>query len=261
MRTPPGWALERLEAAGCVAAPEEATELVAAAERAGAARLEALEALVARREHGEPLAWITGGVDFAGRRVLVHPGVYVPRWQTERLVDRAAEALPERGLAVDLCTGSGALAAALGSRRPGARVLATEIDRRACRCAAANGVETYHGSMADPLPAWVAGHVDVVTAVVPYVPTEALRFLPRDVQAHEPLVALDGGAGGLRLLQAAVRAAGILLRPGGTVLLEVGGEQDRRLAKACAAAGLSRPLRLLDGDGDLCGVEATRVAP
>ena len=110
-----------LRAAGCVAAPEEADELLEAA----AGDPVRLRALVSRRCAGEPLAWVTGSVRFCGLIVEVWPGVYVPRWQSEHLAEEAARRLPGDGLAVELCAGAGAIASVLGRRRPGARVLAT----------------------------------------------------------------------------------------------------------------------------------------
>ncbi|MGA3220223.1 MAG: HemK/PrmC family methyltransferase, partial [Acidimicrobiales bacterium] len=214
----------------------------------------------ARRVAGEPLAWVTGSVTFAGQHVLVHAGVYVPRGQTEPLVCRALGLLPVDGLAADLCTGSGAIAVVLGRARPGARVVATDIDPLACRCAAANGVEVYAGHLAEPLPTELRGHFDVVTAVVPYVPSEELVFLPRDVREHEPLHALDGGPYGTCVLEQAVRAGAGLLRPGGSLLLEVGGEQDSALAAVLEGCGFGPPRRHEDEEGDLRGIEA-ELAP
>ena len=132
------WTTAALRRAGCVAAREEAVELLAAAR--GDER--ALRELVARRSAGEPLAWLVGSARFCGRRVSVCPGVYVPRPQSEALAREAIERLPRRGLAVDLCTGCGAIAVALGRARPEARVLATEIDPAAAACARGNGVES-----------------------------------------------------------------------------------------------------------------------
>ena len=245
----------RLANAGCVAPFAEADELVdAAMGDAGA-----LERLVARRVEGEPLAWVTGSAPFAGHRVLVHAGVYVPRRQTEPLVRRAVELLPDDGLAADLCTGSGAIAMVLQRARPKARVLATDVDPAACRCAAVNRVEVYAGHLAEPLPAALCGHFDVVIAVVPYVPSAEIEFLPRDVRAHEPLMALDGGPEGTRLLEQAVWAAAGLLRPGGHLLLELGGDEADALVPALNAAGYG-PARLhRDGEGDLRGIEARRL--
>jgi release factor glutamine methyltransferase len=242
----------RLQDAGCVAPEEEAGELLEAAR----GDEELLESLVSRRVAGEPLAWVTGWARFLGCRVRVASGVYVPRWQTEALVRRAIELLPEDGLAADLCTGSGAVAMALARARPKARVVATELDPVACRCAADNGVEVFAGNLADPLPDELRGHFDVVIGVVPYVPTESFAYLPRDVREFEPLLALDGGPGGTRLLEQAVWAGAALLHPGAALLLEVGGEQDEALREVLDAAGYGQVQRHEDDEGDLRGIEA-----
>lgn len=244
----------RLEGAGCVAAGEEADELLAAV----GGDDERLEELLARRERGEPLAWLVGGLRFGGRWVRVDPGVFVPRAQTELLAARAAALLPDGGAAVDLCTGSGAVAAVLAAAHPSARVLATDLDPAAVACARANGVAAVVADLGKGLPTELQGALDVVTAVVPYVPTEGLGWLPRDVRDHEPRAALDGGPGGTRVLERVVGWAGGWLRVGGWLLLELGGDQDVALAPALAAAGLAVHERLTDDDGDLRGLVARR---
>ena len=236
-----------LRAAGCVAAEEEADELLAAAD-GDTARL---ETLVARRSAGEPLAWLTGTVSFCGLTVAVWPGVYVPRWQSERLAEEAAHRLPERGVAVELCAGAGAIALVMAHRRPRAQVVATEIDPLAVACARANGVEVVEGDLADPLPRRLAGQVDVMVAVVPYVPTAGLRRLPRDVVAYEPRRALDGGPDGTDLLVRVVRAASRWLGPGGSLLLELGGDQAGRLAPLLDELGYRDVVLFEDEDGEL----------
>jgi len=245
----------RLAKAGCVAPFEEADELT----EASGGDDDHLQRLVARRVTGEPLAWVTGATTFAGHRVRVHPGIYVPRGQSQALVRRAVDLLPSDGLAADLCTGSGAIAVALGRARPKARVVATDIDAAACRCASDNGVEVFAGHLAEPLPAELRGRFDVVLAVVPYVPSDELVFLPRDVRDNEPLLALDGGPHGTCVLEQAVWASSGLLRPGGTLLLEVGGDQDGALGGVLGDAGYGAPRRLEDADGDLRGIEAKRA--
>jgi release factor glutamine methyltransferase len=245
-------AAARLAEAGCVAPFEEADELIEAAGGDDAL----LDRLVARRVTGEPLAWVTGSVCFAGHRVLVHPGVYVPRWQSEPLVARAVELLSDDGLAADLCTGSGAIAIALQRARPMARVLATDVDPGACGCAEDNGVEVFTGHLASPLPAELRGHFDVVIAVVPYVPTDQLVFLPRDVRDYEPSLALDGGPDGTRLLEEAIWAGAELLRPGGNLLLELGGDQADAITDVLRAAGFSEAVIFEDEEGDVRGIEA-----
>ena len=238
-----------LRSAGCVAAEEEAAELAAVA-----SGQDQLRELLERRCTGEPLAWVLGGVDFCGEHVIVKPGVYVPRWQTEELAREAAVLLPEHGMAVDLCTGSGAVAMVLRRRRPAARVLGTDVDASAAACARANGVEVFVGDLDSALPREIRGRVDVVTAVVPYVPTSELAFLPRDVTNYEPVRALDGGPEGLRVLAPAVAAAARLLRAGGSLLLEVGGDQDRQLGPALQQHGFGAIRVGRDEEGDLRAV-------
>src|SRR5438876_12185641 len=117
----------QLSRAGFIAAENEAKALLARA--AGDAQV--LDSLVARRLTGEPLAWIVGKVSFCGVEVRVDPGVYVPRWQSEPLARRAVERLPATGVAIDLCTGTGAIAKVLTTARPFARGVASDIDERA----------------------------------------------------------------------------------------------------------------------------------
>lgn len=243
--------VSRLAAAGCVAPEEEALELLAAA--AGDATQ--LEALVARRTTGEPLAWVVGSVAFCGIRVRVRPGVYVPRWQTEALARRATALLPGHGTAVDLCTGTGAIACVLRAAAPSATVVATDADPVAVACARENGVDALAGDLDGPVPPALLGTVDVMTAVVPYVPTDALRFLPRDVVAFEPRRALDGGDEGLRLLSAVVARSTPWLRSGGWLLLELGGDQATSVAADMAAAGFGQITVRRDEDGDVRAIE------
>jgi release factor glutamine methyltransferase len=236
----------RLQEAGCVAPREEAAELVEAA----GGDVARLRELVARRCSGEPHAWLVGSVRFCGETVFVCPGVYVPRRQSERLALEAVARLPERGLAVDLCTGAGAIAVVLARRRPLARVVASEIDPLAVGCARTNGVEVFEGDMAANLPAGFLGQADVVTAVVPYVPTAELRFLARDVLAYEPRRALDGGEAGTVLLARAALEAAPLLRPGGSLLLELGGDEADLLGPVLAENGYRNVELLVDEEGD-----------
>ena len=243
-------ATEALRAAGCIAAEEEAAELLDAA---GGDRSR-LEELVRRRCTGEPLAWLTGAVRFCGERVLVRTGVYVPRWQSQPLVHEASARLPDTGVAVDLCTGSGAIAAVLRRARPAARVLATEIDPVAVACARANGVEVFEGDLTSGLPASLAGAVDVMCAVAPYVPADEMHLLPRDVRAYEPRRALDGGTGGTEVLERVVAEASSWLRPGGSLCIELGGDQASILEPCLLGAGFDEDVRLADEDGDLRGL-------
>lgn len=246
-----------LAGAGFIAAQAEADALLARA--AGDAAL--LEALVARRLTGEPLAWITGRVTFCGLEVLVAPGVYVPRPQSELLARRAAARLPAQGTAIDLCTGTGAIALTLQSAQPAARVVASDVDERAVACAAANGVEVYRGDLFAPLPHGLAGSIDVVVGVVPYVPTPELSLLQRDTFAFETPLSYDGGPDGAAILRRVVTDGPRFLRPGGALLLELGGRQADQLAGDLARLGYVEVTVLADDDGDVRGVEALLPPP
>jgi release factor glutamine methyltransferase len=209
---------------------------------------------LSRRVTGEPLAWITGSVDFCGIEVAVGPGVYVPRWQSEPLARRAAELLPSDGRGVDLCTGSGAIAMVMQAARPGAQVVGTEIDPVAIGWARHNGLEVHEGSLCEPLPAELARQVDVMTGVLPYVPSDALHLLPRDVQHFEPRRALDGGQGGLALVSEVIAGSCRWLKPGGWLLLEIGADQVAETTAMLARSGFVDLEVLEDGDGDARGI-------
>jgi release factor glutamine methyltransferase len=245
---------DRLGSAGCVAAEEEADLLTAAAPDPST-----LEGWVIRREAGEPLAWITGTTTFCGCTVRIDHGVYVPRYETEELARRAAAALRDvggqeiggretGGRAVDLCTGSGAVAVVLAEQ---GRVVGVDIDPKAAACARRNGIPAAVCDMGDALR---PGSFDVVTAVAPYVPTEEMAYLPADVQRYEPRTALDGGADGLYVVRRAVERAARLLRTGGWLFLEVGGDQDRSLTGLLEHYAFGAATTWADSDGDLRGI-------
>jgi release factor glutamine methyltransferase len=244
---------ELLARAGFIAADEEARELLASA----SGDSETLDALVARRMTGEPLAWITGTVSFCGVDIGVDPGVYVPRWQSEPLALRAVERLPPDGTAIDLCTGSGAIARTLMAHRPEARVVASDVDERAVACARANGVDAYHGDLFAPLPRELEGRVDVVVAVVPYVPTPALPLLQRDTFTFESPLSYDGGPDGADILRRLLTDSPRFLMNGGAILLELGGEQADLLRADLERLGYRKVVVLKDDDGDVRGIEAT----
>jgi release factor glutamine methyltransferase len=242
-----------LASQGFIAAGEESQELLAYA--AGDDQL--LESAVRRRLTGEPLAWITGRVSFCGIEMRVDPGVYVPRWLSEPLVCRAVDRLPEGGTAIDLCTGSGAIASVLSAHRRRAHVAASDVDARAVACAAANGVEAYCGDLFAPLPRELEGRVDVVVGVVPYVPTAELPLLQRDTFTFETPLSYDGGVDGTDILRRVLRDAPRFLRPGGALLLELGGDQAGVLTDELVRLGYVDRSILTDEDGDVRGMEAT----
>ena len=162
------------------------------------------------------------------------------------------------GAAIDLCTGAGAIARTLATARPGARVVASDIDERAVACAASNGVEVYRGDLFAPLPRTLEGRVDVIVGVVPYVPTPALPLLQRDTFTFESALAYDGGPDGTEILRRVLSGSPRFLRRGGALLLELGGAQAGALGDDLARFGYVDVTVLEDQDGDLRGIEATR---
>lgn len=244
----------RLRGAGVIRADEEAAAIAAHVGGDATAR----DALVGRRAAGEPLARLIGATDFCGTAVRVDPGVYVPRWTTEAIARAASSHLPDDGLAIDLCTGCGAVAVVLQRDHPRARVLATDVDPASVACARTNGVDAHVGDLFDPLTDELRGRVDVVVAVPPFVPHDELDDLPPDVREHEAAAALDGGTGGLDVATRIADAAAEWLRHGGALVVEVGATQVDEAARRLAAAGFDRLGRVVDGDGDPCGVVGRR---
>lgn len=227
--------IARLRAAGCVFAEDEAAVLLASA--GGAAEL---EAMTAARESGIPLEHVVGWAEFYGSRVAVDPGVFVPRRRSELLVREALRGSARRIL--DLCCGCGAIGLAIVTARGRGEVHAVDIDPGAVGCAARNlaavGGRTYCGDLYAPLPAHLKRRFDLVVANAPYVPAEAMSFMPPEARLHEPAVALDGGPDGLAVARRVIAQAPQWLRPGGRVLVESGREQAAASARAMRAAGL-----------------------
>ncbi|MCB2175567.1 MAG: putative protein N(5)-glutamine methyltransferase [Actinomycetales bacterium] len=239
--------VDRLRAAGCVFAEDEATLL-----RAEAPDDAVLESWVRRRVAGEPLEVLVGWAEFAGLRVTVAPGVFVPRARTALLVREAVGHLAGRdgrapsagrpGVVVDLCCGTGAVGLAVVTRVPGTVLHAVDLDPAAVACARTNlepcGATVHEGDLDAPLPAELRGRVDVLVANAPYVPTDAIAGMPPEARDHEARVALDGGADGLDVLRRVVALAPRWLAPGGVVVVEVGRPQIPTLTAAAQDAGL-----------------------
>lgn len=230
--------VDRLRAAGCVFAEDEARLLIESAKTPAA-----LLSMVDQRVAGLPLEHIVGWVEFCGLRIAVDPGVFVPRQRTELLVRRAAAAAAPGSTVVDLACGSGAVGLAVATLVGDVELHAVDIEPAAVRCArrnlAALDGHVYAGDLYDPLPARLRGRVDVLVANVPYVPTAAVSLLPPEARLHEPLVALDGGDDGLAVLRRVASAARDWLAPGGHLLSEIGADQLDAAVEALATAGLS----------------------
>jgi release factor glutamine methyltransferase len=238
---------ERLRAAGCVFAEEEAELLADAADTP-----EALRAMVERRATGLPIEQVVGWAEFCGIRIALEPGVFVPRRRSEFLVRLASARVAPGSLVVDLACGSGAIGAAIAARATQAAapvdLRACDIDPAAVRCARRNvnaaGGHVYAGDLYEPLPPALRGHVSVIAANVPYVPTEALVLMPAEAREHEPLLALDGGGDGLDVLRRAARGAGSWLAPAGHLLIETSRAQAGPARDVFTDAGLAAEIAI-----------------
>lgn len=182
-----------------------------------------------RRCEGVPLQHLTGEQAFRTIVLAVRPGVFIPRPETEVVVEAALDAIADvtEPVVVDVGTGTGAIALAVAAERPDARVLAIDASSAAVDLARANAValglpvEVLEGDLLAPLPAALLGRVDLVVSNPPYVRAEEMAALPRDVLA-DPRAALVGD---LALTERLARGAREALRPGGTLVLEIGETQ------------------------------------
>lgn len=257
-------ATARLQSAGVPSPAVDARALVSHAARATGPLVmleelpvdfgEVLEQALDRRERREPLQLILGRAPFRQLEIAVAPGVFIPRPETEIAVDLVLDSFtsplrPERSITdprvADLCTGSGAIAAALLDEHPSLHVIAVELDRTAAALARGNlsRVDAERGrvlrvDVTSPELVDLLGGEDALDAVVsnpPYIPADAVPEDP-EVHAHDPHRALfGGGADGLDVPRAVLEAAGRLLRPGGVLVMEhadVQGAELRRLARA-----------------------------
>lgn len=237
-----------LRAAGCVFAEDEARLLAASG-----ATDETLLGLLEQRVAGVPLEHLLGWVDFCGLRLLVGPGVFVPRQRSALLVVAAAELTAPGATVLDLCCGCGALAAGLAHLVPGLRLHATDLSGAAVDLARRNlahhDVRCYEGDLFTPLPAALRGAVDTLLCNTPYVPSGQVRNLPPEARLHEPLATLDGGEDGLEIQRRVVREAREWLAPGGHLLLEIGRDQEAACLDILDAGGLQSWTRTDDAVG------------
>jgi len=210
----------------------------------GEAESAQLDGLAARRAAREPLQHLTGKAAFRHLELEVGPGVFIPRPETEVVVQIAIDALMESAtpapVAIDLGTGSGAIALAMATEVPHARVFAVERSPEAYTWAARNtsragNLTLVHGDLASALDE-LRGTAAVVISNPPYVPDDAV---PRDpeVRLHDPAQALYGGPDGLDVVRVISRRAQELLHPGGLLVLEHGELQGAEIRALLEADG------------------------
>ncbi|MBU1670221.1 MAG: peptide chain release factor N(5)-glutamine methyltransferase [Actinobacteria bacterium] len=201
--------------------------------------------LVKRRGTGCPLQYLTGECGFRGLTLEVREGVFIPRPETELLVEKALGVLPGGEADVlDLGTGCGAIAVCIATEHPGARVMATDLDpealalceRNAQRAGVAGRIETMPGDLFEPL-AGSGRTFDALVSNPPYVPSSCAGSLSREVREHEPPAALFAGTDGLDVIRVIVAGAPPLLREGGWMLLEIDESQGDAVLELLAGGG------------------------
>lgn len=278
---------ERLAAAGIATASAEArwiveeasglegTDLVLGLDEPATVRMVAhLDAMVDRRLAGEPIQYVLGRWAFRHLDLMVDRRVLIPRPETEQVVEVALRALDRiraerpsghRPLAADLGTGSGAIALAIATERPGSRVWGVERSADALAVARANltalgmsasGVQLVEGSWFEGLPEDLRGHLDLVVSNPPYV--AAHEVLDPSVADWEPVEALVPGPRGIEAYEAIVAEAGAWLAPGGALVVEIGSSQAPAVTALHEAHGFTE----IEVHPDLAGhdraVSATR---
>jgi release factor glutamine methyltransferase len=204
---------------------------------------------VRRRAGGEPLQHILGATGFYGRDFKVVPGVFIPRPETERLVERALACLANLGddvlspLAGEIGCGSGIIAVTLAAEAPRLEIWASDVNPAAVELTGTNAhlhgvgprVHAQVGNRFDGLPARLRGNLDLLVSNPPYVRRADLGGLPREVQ-HDPREALDGGEDGLDFYRALAAGASRWLKAGGWVVLEIGADQGDQVAQILGAS-------------------------
>jgi len=203
------------------------------------------EELVSKRAQRFPLQHLTGHAYFRALELKVGPGVFVPRFETEVVTQLAVDALraipSEEPIAVDLATGSGAIALSLATEVPNAKIYAVELSADALFFTRENfaryapNAELRQGDLADAFGD-LDGQVDVLISNPPYIPDEMIPIYP-EVHLHDPSLALYGGTDGLDLIRKVDASARRLLRPGGSLIIEHADMQGKAVQELLLASG------------------------
>ncbi len=210
---------------------------------------EQVNAYVARRLAGEPVAYITGDWEFYGLPIKVTKDVLIPRADTELLVDLVKQALTGYKMdarVLDLCCGSGCITCAVGHELPATKLVAVDLSASALEVCRAN-VNLNRLSTrviclqadATASPPLGIGNFDIIVSNPPYIPSKEIASLDGSVKDYEPIWALDGGKDGLRFYRSIIKFWKTLLRPDGLLIFEVGEGQAEKVAEMLMAAGFS----------------------
>ena len=218
-------------------------------------KAEAFRELILRRKADEPLQYLLGTASFMGLELLVTPAVLIPRFDTERLVEKALQLIDtkEAPIMLDVCTGSGAIALALQHYKPKASVYAGDLSGEALNIAAQNNqrcglqVQFRQGNLLEPF-ADLIGRLDLLASNPPYITTQEMGELPGDV-LQEPRLALWGGEDGLYFYRKITAAAVTMLKPGGWLIYEIGWMQGEAVQKLLDDAGFEKTEIIKDWQG------------
>ena len=230
-------------------------------EEADAADAGRFSQFIRRRAAGEPLQYITGSQDFCGIQIKTDRRALIPRQDTEVLVETALRDLKGREnlSLLDLCTGSGCIAAALKALGPFSEVTAADLSEEALSLAGENlpaGARLIRSDLFQA-PELAGALFDVITCNPPYIPSEVIETLSPEVKDYEPRMALDGSADGLLFYRRLSEDCPRFLRPGGRVYFEIGADQGPAVAGLLSDAGFSevRVVKDLQGlDRVVCGI-------
>ena len=208
-----------------------------------------------RRQAGEPLQYILGTCNFMGLELAVNPSVLVPRPETEQLVDAALKCF-KGGRALDLGTGSGNIAIALAKFVAKAHIVSVDVSTKDLQVAKSNARRHKVEERIEFVQADMQGYLeqskeifDLIISNPPYIPTDQLSRLPRDVQ-KEPAIALDGGEDGLNFYRIIIQYTPHLLRGGACLMMEFGDGQAEAIKKLIEAQGAFSGIEIIQ---DLAG--------
>ncbi len=221
------------------------------------------DASLAARASGVPRQYVVGYADFYEDRFVVGPGVFIPRPETELLVEAVVDAWPDRGrggLIVEVGTGSGAVVVSLLRALPVARAIGIDRSSVAARTTRANAqrlgvIDRLAIIVGDGLSALDVRNADVLVSNPPYVATD--ETLPPIVHDHEPHLALYAGTDGLKVVKTLVRAAPGVLRAGGLCAFEIGAAQGRSATDVVRG---EPELSFLECRRDLAGLDRVVLA-
>jgi len=225
-----------------------------------AAEATQLSALFRRRLQGEPIAYIVGEREFFGLALQVTPDVLIPRPDTELLVELALERLPQQGKALDMGTGSGAIAIAIAHTRPDVAMTALDVSEGALKVAASNALR--HGVKVRFLRSdWYAAlavgvgespqpYLDLIVSNPPYIVAGDTHLSQGDLR-FEPIGALTDHADGLSALRIIIDGAAVYLKPDGWLLMEHGYDQSEAVRKLLQQRGFAE----VQSWRDLAGIE------